>query len=85
MSHSKVKVLCQCKHNQLALSGAAFNYVPCSSTWFDDLLQTSGANPIVVKKGIDKTCEFLVGKLKEKAKPVTGSLDIKASDAVFGG
>jgi chaperonin GroEL (HSP60 family) len=38
---------------------------------------TAGANPIAVKKGIDKTCEFLVGKLKEHAKPVKGRLDIK--------
>ncbi|KAK9840846.1 hypothetical protein WJX81_008644 [Elliptochloris bilobata] len=38
---------------------------------------TAGANPISVKKGIDKTCDFLVGKLKEKAQPVKGSSDIK--------
>jgi chaperonin GroEL (HSP60 family) len=38
---------------------------------------TAGANPIAVKKGIDKTCEYLVGKLKEHAKPVKGREDIK--------
>jgi chaperonin GroEL (HSP60 family) len=38
---------------------------------------TAGANPISVKKGIDKTCDFLVAKLKELATPVKGSADIK--------
>ena len=38
---------------------------------------TAGANPISVKKGIDKTCDFLVEKLREKAQPVKGSSDIK--------
>lgn len=38
---------------------------------------TAGANPMSVKKGIDKTCEYLVGKLKENAKPVKGRNDIK--------
>eukprot|EP01023_Acetabularia_acetabulum_P001875 TRINITY_DN1073_c0_g1_i1.p1 TRINITY_DN1073_c0_g1~~TRINITY_DN1073_c0_g1_i1.p1 ORF type:complete len:583 (-),score=171.88 TRINITY_DN1073_c0_g1_i1:587-2335(-) len=38
---------------------------------------TAGANPISVKKGIDKTCDFLVEKLKEKAKTVSGRSDIK--------
>jgi hypothetical protein len=40
---------------------------------------TAGANPIMVKKGIDKTMEFLVGKLKENAKPVQGRNDIKVN------
>lgn len=40
---------------------------------------TSGSNPISIKKGIDKTCDFLVGKLKEFAKPVKGSEDIRVS------
>lgn len=40
---------------------------------------TSGANPIAVKKGIDKTQEYLVGKLKENAKPVQGRNDIRVS------
>ena len=38
---------------------------------------TSGANPVSIKKGIDKTCDFLVKKLKENARPVKGSSDIK--------
>lgn len=38
---------------------------------------TSGANPIAIKKGIDKTCEFLIQKLRENAKPVQGTQDIK--------
>ena len=41
---------------------------------------TSGANPIAVKKGIEKTQEYLVGKLKENAKPVKGRNDIKVCD-----
>jgi chaperonin GroEL (HSP60 family) len=35
---------------------------------------------MVVKKGIDKTCEFLVSKLKEHAKPVKGRNDIKVRE-----
>lgn len=46
---------------------------------------TSGANPIEVKKGIDKTCEFLVGKLKEQAKPVKGRVDIKNVASISAG
>ncbi len=38
---------------------------------------TAGANPINIKRGIDKTCEFLVGRLRENARPVKGSADIK--------
>lgn len=38
---------------------------------------TAGANPIAVKKGIDKAQEFLVQKLRENAKPVNGRNDIK--------
>ena len=38
---------------------------------------TSGSNPITLKKGIDKTCEFLVSKLKEVARPVKGTEDIR--------
>ncbi len=38
---------------------------------------TAGANPIAVKKGIDKTQEYLVGKLRENAQPVQGRKDIK--------
>ena len=38
---------------------------------------TSGSNPITLKKGIDKTCDFLVSKLKEVARPVKGTEDIR--------
>ena len=38
---------------------------------------TSGANPVAIKKGIDKTCVFLVKKLKENARPVQGTDDIR--------
>lgn len=38
---------------------------------------TAGANPIEVKRGLDKTTDFLVSKLKEHAKPVKGRQDIK--------
>ncbi len=38
---------------------------------------TAGANPISVKKGIDKTCDHLVKRLRELARPVKGTDDIK--------
>ena len=38
---------------------------------------TAGANPMAIKHGIDKTCDFLVAKLKEHATPVKGRQDIK--------
>lgn len=38
---------------------------------------TAGANPIGIKKGIDKTVSALVKMLKENAKDITGSEDIK--------
>jgi len=38
---------------------------------------TAGANPINVKKGIDKACDYLVEQLKEVAKPIKGRKDIK--------
>ena len=44
---------------------------------------TSGANPISIKKGIDKTCDFLVGKLKENSKPVKGTEDIKVGASLL--
>lgn len=40
---------------------------------------SAGANPVSVKKGIDKTCTFLVEKLGEKAKQISGPKDIKVS------
>ena len=38
---------------------------------------TAGSNPITLKKGIDKTCDYLVKKLKEVARPVKGTEDIR--------
>lgn len=46
---------------------------------------TSGANPVNVKKGIDKTCEYLVKKLKERSKPVKGTGDIRAVASISAG
>ncbi|KAH7446532.1 hypothetical protein KP509_01G061000 [Ceratopteris richardii] len=46
---------------------------------------TSGANPIAVKKGIDKTVAALVEELKKKARPVKGSEDIKAVASISAG
>ena len=45
---------------------------------------SAGANPISVKKGIDKTCAFLVEKLRENAKQISGPKDIKVSSAASG-
>lgn len=41
------------------------------------LAVTSGANPVALKRGIDRTVRELVKILKEKSKPVNGMLDIK--------
>ncbi|RWW83499.1 hypothetical protein BHE74_00007990 [Ensete ventricosum] len=38
---------------------------------------TSGANPVSIKKGIDKTVSGLVEELEKKARPVKGRNDIK--------
>ena len=38
----------------------------------------SGANPVNIKKGIDKTSEFLTKKLNDLAVDVKGKEDIKA-------
>lgn len=46
---------------------------------------TSGANPVAVKRGIDKTCTFLLGKLKENSRPVNGFDQIKAVAAISAG
>lgn len=40
---------------------------------------TSGANPMAVKRGLEKTAEFLTLKLKENAKPIKGREDIRVS------
>eukprot|EP00798_Chlamydomonas_sp_ICE-L_P016696 gene16696-22960_t len=37
---------------------------------------TAGSNPIALKKGIDKSCAFLLEKLKENSIPVKGREDI---------
>ena len=46
---------------------------------------TAGANPISIKKGIDKTTEFLVEKLRTLSRPVKGSQDIKNVAAISAG
>uniref|UniRef100_A0A0D6R2V2 RuBisCO large subunit-binding protein subunit alpha n=1 Tax=Araucaria cunninghamii TaxID=56994 RepID=A0A0D6R2V2_ARACU len=46
---------------------------------------TSGANPVAVKKGIDKTVERLVEELEKKARPVKGRDDIKAIASISSG
>lgn len=46
---------------------------------------SSGANPVSIKKGIDKTCTFLVARLKENARPVKGSEDIKNVASISAG
>ena len=38
---------------------------------------TSGANPVSIKKGIDKTVQKLVEELDKKSRPVKGGGDIK--------
>ena len=46
---------------------------------------TAGANPIMIKRGIDKTTAFLVDKLQEYARPVKGSEDIKNVASISAG
>ena len=46
---------------------------------------TAGNNPVGIKKGIDKACVFLVDKLAELAKPITGSEDIRAVASISAG
>ncbi|XP_021982739.1 ruBisCO large subunit-binding protein subunit alpha [Helianthus annuus] len=46
---------------------------------------TSGANPVSVKKGIDKTVAFLIEELEKRARPVKGRDDIKAIAAISAG
>ena len=46
---------------------------------------TSGANPISIKKGIDKTTAFLMEKLLENSRPVKGSNDILAVASISAG
>ncbi|KAK8581446.1 hypothetical protein V6N13_144473 [Hibiscus sabdariffa] len=46
---------------------------------------TSGANPVSVKKGIDKTVQELVEELEKRARPVKGRDDIKAVASISSG
>ncbi|XP_072986563.1 ruBisCO large subunit-binding protein subunit alpha [Typha latifolia] len=46
---------------------------------------TSGANPVSIKKGIDKTVQGLVEELEKKARPVKGRGDIKAIASISAG
>ncbi|XP_047319590.1 ruBisCO large subunit-binding protein subunit alpha [Impatiens glandulifera] len=46
---------------------------------------TSGANPVSIKKGIDKTIQALVEELEKKARPVKGREDIKAIASISAG
>ncbi|KAL7173546.1 hypothetical protein ACSBR2_032914 [Camellia fascicularis] len=46
---------------------------------------TSGANPVSIKKGIDKTVQGLVEELEKKARPVKGRDDIKAIATISAG
>ncbi|CAN4098928.1 unnamed protein product [Withania somnifera] len=46
---------------------------------------TSGANPVSLKKGIDKTVNALIAMLERRARPVKGRDDIKAIAAISAG
>nr|ABR18037.1 unknown [Picea sitchensis] len=46
---------------------------------------TAGANPVALKKGIDKTVQGLVEELQKKATPVKGRDDIKAVASISSG
>ncbi|KAK4375955.1 hypothetical protein RND71_006632 [Anisodus tanguticus] len=46
---------------------------------------TSGANPVSLKKGIDKTVHALIGMLERRARPVKGHDDIKAIASISAG
>ncbi|KAL1817080.1 hypothetical protein ACET3Z_019654 [Daucus carota] len=46
---------------------------------------TSGANPVSIKKGIDKTVLALIEELENKARPVQGRDDIKAIASISAG
>ncbi|GJP56797.1 hypothetical protein CLOM_g15844 [Closterium sp. NIES-68] len=46
---------------------------------------TAGANPVALKKGIDKTVAKLVDALKDNARPVKGRDDIKAVATISAG
>ena len=44
---------------------------------------TSGANPVSLKKGIDKTVRGLIQELENKARPVKGGGDIKGDYCIL--
>ncbi|KAJ8563522.1 hypothetical protein K7X08_031974 [Anisodus acutangulus] len=46
---------------------------------------TSGANPVSLKKGIDKTVHALIAMLERRARPVKGRDDIKAIASISAG
>nr|AFK45390.1 unknown [Lotus japonicus] len=46
---------------------------------------TSGANPVSLKRGIDKTVAALIEELEKKARPVKGGDDIKAVASISAG
>lgn len=46
---------------------------------------SSGANPVSLKKGIDKTVQGLIEELKSKSRPVKGREDIKAVASISAG
>ncbi|KAL0369631.1 UNVERIFIED_CONTAM: RuBisCO large subunit-binding protein subunit alpha, chloroplastic [Sesamum angustifolium] len=46
---------------------------------------TSGANPVSLKKGIDKTVQGLINELENKARPIKGREDIKAIASISAG
>ncbi|KAL1542710.1 ruBisCO large subunit-binding protein subunit alpha-like [Salvia divinorum] len=46
---------------------------------------TSGANPVSLKKGIEKTVQGLVGELENRARPIKGRDDIKAVATISAG
>ncbi|KAF9593233.1 hypothetical protein IFM89_020901, partial [Coptis chinensis] len=46
---------------------------------------TSGANPVSIKKGIDKTIQGLVVELEKKARSIEGRDDVKAAATISAG
>ncbi|KAF6151256.1 hypothetical protein GIB67_002955 [Kingdonia uniflora] len=49
------------------------------------LTVTSGANPVSIKKGIDKTVIGLIAELEKKARPIKGREDVKAVASISAG
>ncbi|RWR97185.1 ruBisCO large subunit-binding protein subunit alpha [Cinnamomum micranthum f. kanehirae] len=46
---------------------------------------SSGANPVSIKKGIDKTVQALVEELEKKSRPIKGRDDVKAVASISAG